>query len=318
MVSNEELIWMYTKMVEIRCFEEQMGEAYAKGLVPGLIHLYIGQEAVATGVCANLRKDDYAIGTHRGHGIAIAKGMPLNRLAAEILAKETGCCKGRGGSMRVTDVNVGLLYSCPIVGASLPLATGIGLSIKLRKTDQVVVSFFGDGASNIGDFHEALNLAAIWRLPVIFVCENNTYAISVHVKKSTSVENISDRAAAYNIPGVTVDGNDAIAVYKIAYEAVQRARGGGGPTLIECKTYRIVGHGTTDPGTGYRTREEIEEWRERCPIENLRNHLLNNNILREEEALRIEEDAKARAIEALKFAEASPYPPSDEVADYVF
>ena len=309
---------MYTKMLEIRSFEERMGEAYAKGLVPGLIHLYIGQEAAATGVCANLRKDDYAVGTHRGHGIAIAKGVPLNRLAAEVLAKETGCCKGRGGSMRVADVNAGLLYSCPIVGASLPLATGIGLSIKLRKTDQVVACFFGDGASNIGDFHEALNLAAIWKLPVIFVCENNMYAISVHVKKSTSVENISDRAAAYNIPGMTVDGNDAIAVYKIAYEAVERARGGGGPTLIECKTYRIVGHGTTDPGTGYRTREEIEGWRKRCPIENLRNHLLSNNVLKEEEALRIDEDAKARVIGALKFAEASPYPPSDKAADYVF
>lgn len=318
MVSNEELIWMYRRMWEIRFFEESMGEAYAKGHVPGLIHLYVGQEAVATGICANLRKDDYAVGTHRGHGIAIAKGVPLNRLAAEVLAKETGCCKGRGGSMRVADVNAGLLYSSPIVGASLPLATGIGLSIKLHGTDQVVACFFGDGASNIGDFHESLNLAAIWELPVIFVCENNMYAISVHVKKSTSVENVSDRAAAYNIPGTTVDGNDAIAVYKTAYEAVRRARGGGGPTLIECKTYRIVGHGTTDPGTGYRTREEIEEWRERCPIVKLRNHLLYNNILGEEEASRIEEDAKARAVKALKFAEASPYPPPDEVADYVF
>lgn len=220
--------------------------------------------------------------------------------------------------MRVADVNAGLLYSCPIVGASLPLATGIGLSIKLRRTDQVVACFFGDGASNIGDFHEALNLAAIWKLPVIFVCENNMYAISVHVKKSTSVKNISDRAVAYNIPGMTVDGNDAIAVYKVASEAVQGARGGRGPALIECKTYRIVGHGTTDPGTSYRTREEIEEWRKRCPIENLRNHLLNNNILREEEALRIEEDARAKVVEALKFAEASPYPSPDKVADHVF
>lgn len=318
MISNEDLVWMYTKMLEIRFFEERIGEAYARGLVPGLSHLYIGQEAVATGVCANLRKDDYVIGTHRGHGIAIAKGVPLHRLAAEILAKETGCCKGRGGSMRIIDINVGLLYSCPIVGAGLPLATGVGLSIKLRKTDQVVVCFFGDGASNTGGFHEGLNLAAVWKLPVIAVCENNMYAISVHVKKSTSVENISERAIAYNIPSATVDGNDAIAVYKAAYEAIKRARRGEGPTLIECKTYRIVGHGTTDPGTGYRTREEIEDWRKRCPIKRLRNYLLDNSIINEDEVLRIEQDVKARVNEAMKFAEASSYPSPDKVAEYVF
>ncbi|MEM3549840.1 MAG: thiamine pyrophosphate-dependent dehydrogenase E1 component subunit alpha, partial [Candidatus Bathyarchaeia archaeon] len=183
-LNSEKLMWMYTKMLEIRRFEENISEEYGKGLVPGLVHLSIGQEAVAVGVCANLGRDDYVIGTHRGHGIAIAKGVPLDKLAAEILGRENGCCKGRGGSMRVAYVDAGLLYSCPIVGTGLPLATGVGLSIKLRKTDQVAVTFFGDGASNTGDFHEALNLASIWKLPVIFVCENNMYAISVHVKKS--------------------------------------------------------------------------------------------------------------------------------------
>lgn len=312
------LIWMYTKMLEIRRFEEKIEEEYRKGLVPGLVHLSIGQEAVAVGVCANLRDDDYVIGTHRGHGIAIAKGVPLDKLAAEILGKETGCCKGRGGSMRVAYVDKGLLYSCPIVGTGLPLAVGAGLSIKLRKTNQVAVCFFGDGASNTGDFHEALNLASIWRLPVIFICENNMYAISVHVKKSTSVENISERARGYNIPGFTVDGNDVIAVYKIVREAVQRARNGEGPTLIECKTYRIVGHGTTDPGIAYRTIEEIEEWKRKCPIDRLRRYLIANGILSEEDLKRIESEVEARVREAIKFAEESPYPSPDQVAEYVY
>ncbi|MEM3360268.1 MAG: thiamine pyrophosphate-dependent dehydrogenase E1 component subunit alpha [Candidatus Bathyarchaeia archaeon] len=312
------LTWMYTKMLEIRRFEEKIGEEYGKGLVPGLVHLSIGQEGVAVGVCANLKDDDYAIGTHRGHGIAIAKGVPLDKLAAEILGKESGCCKGRGGSMRVAYINKGLLYSCPIVGTGLPLAVGVGLSIKLRRTNQVAVSFFGDGASNTGDFHEALNLAAIWKLPVIFVCENNMYAISVHIKKSTSVENISERARGYNIPGITVDGNDVIAIYNAAREAIQRARNGGGPTLIECKTYRTVGHGTTDPGVAYRSIEEIDEWKKKCPINRLRSYLIANRILSEESLQRIEGEVEARVKEAIKFAEESPYPSPDQVAEYVY
>jgi pyruvate dehydrogenase E1 component alpha subunit len=315
---GEKQLWLYTKMLEIRYFEEKIEEAYAKGMVPGLAHLYIGQEAVAAGVCANLRKDDYVIGSHRGHGIAIAKGVPLDKLAAEILGKETGCCKGRAGSMRLAYVDAGLLYSCAVVGAGLPLAAGVGLSIKLRRTDQVVACFFGDGASNTGDFHEALNLASIWKLPVIFVCENNMYAISVPVKKSTSVKNISERARAYDIPGLTIDGNDAIAVYKATHEAVQRARNGGGPTLIECKTYRIVGHGTTDPGTAYRTKEETDEWKRKCPIKRLRNYVLEKGILKEDDVRRIEEDVKARVEEAIKFAGESPYPDPNQVSDYVF
>ncbi|MEM2588368.1 MAG: thiamine pyrophosphate-dependent dehydrogenase E1 component subunit alpha [Candidatus Bathyarchaeia archaeon] len=305
-------------MLEIRRFEEKIGEEYGKGLVPGLVHLSIGQEGVAVGVCANLKDDDYAIGTHRGHGIAIAKGVPLDKLAAEILGKESGCCKGRGGSMRVAYINKGLLYSCPIVGTGLPLAVGVGLSIKLRRTNQVAVSFFGDGASNTGDFHEALNLAAIWKLPVIFVCENNMYAISVHIKKSTSVENISERARGYNIPGITVDGNDVIAIYNAAREAIQRARNGGGPTLIECKTYRTVGHGTTDPGVAYRSIEEIDEWKKKCPINRLRSYLIANRILSEESLQRIEGEVEARVKEAIKFAEESPYPSPDQVAEYVY
>jgi len=318
MNSYEKIISMYKKMLKIRLFEEKIGEEYAKGLVPGLVHLYIGQEAVAVGVCEHLRKDDYVFGTHRGHGIAIAKGLPLNKLAAEILGKETGCCKGRGGSMRVADVESGLMYSCPIVGAGLPLAVGAGLSIKLRGTDQVAVCFFGDGASNTGDFHESLNLAAIWNLPVIFVCENNMYAISVSVKYSTSVEDISRRAHGYNILGVVVDGNDVIAVYEAAREAVQRAREGKGPTLLECKTYRLTGHGTTDPGTGYRSKEEIEEWKKKCPIRRIEDYLLKEGILTEEDLKRIREITSREVEDAIKFAEESPYPSPENVAAYVF
>lgn len=317
-IAREQLIWMYTKMVEIRRFEEKINEEYNKGLVPGLVHLYIGQEAVAVGVCANLTKNDYVVGSHRGHGLAIAKGVPLDKLAAEIMGKETGCCKGRGGSMRVAYPEVGLLYSCPIVGTGLPLATGAGLSIKLRGTDQVAACFFGDGASNTGDFHEALNLASVWKLPVVFVCENNCYAISVHIKKSTSVEDIYKRAVAYGMPGLVVDGNDVLAVYEAAKQAVQRARAKEGPTLIECKTYRIVGHGTTDPGTNYRSKEEVEEWKKKCPIKRFREYLIANGVLSEGELLQIEKEVDTRVEEAIRFAEQSPYPPPAALMDYVY
>lgn len=306
--------WMYRKMLEIRYFEEKITDAYRRGLVPGLVHTYVGQEAVVVGVCANLKRDDFVVGSHRGHGLAIAKGAPPHLLAAEIMGKVTGCCKGKGGSMRLSYIDVGLLYCCPIVGTGIPLAAGAALSIKMRKTDQVAVAFFGDGASNTGDFHEALNLASLWRLPVVFVCENNLYAISVHVSKSTSIENISERACAYGMPGVTVDGNDVVAVYEAAREAIERARKGYGPTLIECKTYRTVGHGTTDPGTAYRSRGEIEEWKKKDPVMRFEEYLIRNNILNEEDIRQIRMEVIASMDEAIKFAEESPYPTPDQLA----
>lgn len=318
MINDKMLVSMYEKMLEIRKFEEKIAELYTYGRVPGLPHLGIGQEAVATGVCASLRKDDYIVGTHRSHTHNIAKGVPLNKVAAEILCKATGCCKGRGGSMRIADISMGVVYSSAIVGGSIPLATGVGLSIKLRGTDQVAVAFFSDGASNTGAFHEGLNLASIWRIPVVYLCENNQYAISTSVSRSTSVENVGDRAAAYNMPGVVVDGNDVVAVYTAANEAVNRARKGKGPTLIECKTYRLRGHHAGDPGTVYRSKDEVKEWEKRCPIKRLRSNLLSKGVLREKEIEEIEVEVKRRVEESMKFAEESPYPLPEDVNKYVY
>lgn len=317
-ISNELQISLYEKMLEIRRFEEKIMELYFRGLVPALPHISIGQEGVSVGVCFNLRKDDYVVSSHRGHGHSIAKGIPTKKIAAEIFCKVTGCCKGRGGTMRIADISVGVIYSSPIVGGNIPIATGAGLSIKLQRTDQVAVAFFGDGASNTGAFHESLNLGSIWKLPVIYVCENNYYAISTHVSRSTSVKNIGDRAVAYNMPGTVVDGNDVIAVYKAANEAVNRARKGEGPTLVECKTYRWTGHHVGEPGTAYRTKDEVEEWRERCPINRLKSILLQDGILKEKEIEEIEADANLRVEEAIKFAEESPYPPLDDISEYVY
>ena len=312
------LLRLYRTMLTIRRFEESIADLYRRGLVPSSAHVYIGQEAVAAGVCACLRPDDYVLSTHRGHAHSIAKGAPLERLAAEILGRATGLNRGRGGSMRPCCPDVGVLYSCPIVGSNIPIAAGVGLAIRLRGTDQVVACFFGDGASNIGDFHEGLNLAAIWKAPVVYVCENNQYAISVPVWRSTSVRDIAARAASYGIPGVVVDGNDVIAVYKAAKWAVERARRGEGPALIECKTYRWLGHHVGDPGTAYRTREEVEAWKARCPIKRLRERLLAAGIASEEELARLEAEVEEVVGKAMKFALNSPFPGPEELHELVY
>ena len=312
------LLGLYETMLTIRRFEESIADLYRRGLVPSSAHVYIGQEAVAAGVCAALRPDDYVVSTHRGHAHSIAKGVPLDKLAAEILGKATGLNRGRGGSMRPCCPEVGVLYSCPIVGSNIPIAAGVGLAIKLKGTDQVVACFFGDGASNIGDFHEGLNLAAIWRAPVIYVCENNQYAISVPVWRSTSVRDIAARAASYGIPGVVVDGNDVIAVYRAARWAVERARRGEGPALIECKTYRWLGHHVGDPGTAYRTREEVEAWKARCPIKRLRERLLAAGIASEEELARLEAEVEEAVGKAMEFALNSPFPGPEELHEFVY
>jgi pyruvate dehydrogenase E1 component alpha subunit len=317
-INNGKLVWMYKKMVEIRTFDEKVRELYMRGLVPGTTHLYIGQEAVAVGVCANLRADDYVFSTHRCHAHIIAKEVPLKEIAAEILGKATGCCKGKGGSMHLSRPDLGFLYSSAIVGGGVPLAVGAGLTIGLKKGDQVVASFFGDGASNAGGFHEGLNLASLWRLPVIFVCENNLYAISVSTKKSTSVENIADRALAYGMPGLIVDGNDVLAVYEATHNAVEMARKGDGPTLMECKTYRWLGHFAGDPGDAYRTREEVEAWKGKCPIKKLRTKLVEEGISREEEINKINEEVKKEVEEAAEFAINSSYPPPEDLGKNVF
>ena len=315
--SKEQLTFMYRKMLEIRFFEEKVYELYGQNLVPGTIHLYAGEEAVAVGVCANLRNDDYLISTHRGHGHCIAKGARLDKTMAEILGKETGYCKGKGGSMHIADFDIGMLGATAVVGAGIPIASGAGLSIKLRKTDQVVACFFGDGASNQGTFHEGLNLAATWALPVLFVCENNLYAMGTRQSQVMLVENVADRAAAYAIPGGTVDGNDVLAVYEATKAGVGRARAGKGPTLIECKTYRHKGHSRVDPAT-YRPKAEVNEWMKKDPIARFKTQLLERQILTEQEAKKIENEVTIAINAAVEFAIKSPYPAPEEALGDVY
>lgn len=316
-LQNNKLIEMYRKMLEIRYFEEELFDLFLQGTMSGTMHQYTGEEAIAVGICANLRKDDYALSTHRGHGHCIAKGAPLDKTMAELYGRKTGLCKGFGGSMHLVDVSVGFLGANGIVGANIPIAAGVGLSNKFRKTDQVVACFFGDGASNTGAFHEGINLAAIWRLPVIFVCENNLYAVSTHVSKVMLIKDIASRSSAYGIPGVVVDGNDVIAVYEAAHEAVERARGGKGPTLIECKTYRHKGHSRFE-SSKYRSKEEIKEWLKKDPIPRFKEKLIEMKVLTREEASNIEKEITNAIKDAVKFAEASQLPSQSDVLKYVY
>ena len=316
-LSKEKFVEMYKRMLEIRFFEEKVFDLYAQNLVPGTIHLYLGEEAVAVGVCSILKKDDYITSTHRGHGHCIAKGAELKQTMAEILGKKTGYCKGKGGSMHIADFKIGMLGATAVVGAGLPIAVGAGLSAKLRKTDQVVACFFGEGASNQGTFHESINMASIWKLPVIFVCENNLYAMGTRQSTVMAIENVADRAVAYGIPGVVVDGNDVLAVYEAAQRAVERARKGEGPTLIECKTYRHKGHSRVDPAK-YRPKEEVEEWLAKDPIKRFKEKLLQTNTLTESEIQQIEKEVSDEIEEAVKFAMESPYPAPEEALEDVY
>jgi len=317
-IPKEKLVELYKKMYLIRNFECTVLELYSRGKIFGALHSYIGQEAVAVGVCASLRKEDYIVSTHRGHGHCLAKGMDVSRAMAELFGKNTGVCGGKGGSMHVADPSIGVLGASGIVGGGIPLAVGAGLSAKYRKTDQVAVSFFSDGASNQGTFHESVNLAAIWDLPVIFVCENNLYAESTPVWESTRAKNIADRAVGYGIPGAVVDGMDVIAVYEEAMKAVGRARQGKGPTLIECKTYRFEGHEVGEDWHTYRTDKEVEEWKSRCPITRFRNTLINRNVITKNEIEKIEQEVKRQLDEAIRFAEQSPEPDAETALHDVF
>lgn len=298
---------MYHRMVLIRRFEERVNELYMKGLIPSTLHLYIGQEAVAIGVCANLNDSDYILSTHRPHGHAIAKGVSVKSIMAELYGKADGCCKGKGGSMHVGDINVGMFPAIAIVGGNVPIAAGAALAQKLQKNDGVTVCFFGDGAANEGAWHEALNAAAIYDLPVIFVCENNLYAASTPFSMSFRVDNVADRAAGYGMPGVVVDGNDVIAVAEACAEAVKRARNGDGPTLLECKTYRQCGHSRSDP-RGYRSKEEEQEWIKKDPIPRYEQWLLKGSHISNSELAKIREEVEKEIDEAIVFAENSPLP----------
>jgi len=317
-LSARQLSDMYRRMFLIRNFEYKVADLYAKTKIFGALHNYAGEEAVAVGVCSNLRDDDYVFGSHRGHGSYIAKGGNVQRLMAELFAKATGVCKAKGGSMHVADVSVGMLGASGIVGGGIPLATGAGLSAKYRGADQVSVCFFGDGASNQGVFHESLNLASIWDLPVIYVCENNQFAESTRFSDAMRVKHIADRAAAYGIPGIVVDGMDVSQVYHASNEAIARARSGNGPTLIECNTYRFEGHEMGDPYHTYRTKRELDEWKARCPVVTLRMKLLNSGMLTEQEIQQLEQEVLAELEEAIKFAESSPRPDPESAFTDVF
>jgi pyruvate dehydrogenase E1 component alpha subunit len=314
---TERLRAMLATMLLIRAFEEKAEELYGLGRVHGTMHLSIGQEAVAVGVCEALRPDDYILSTHRGHGHCLAKGADVRRVMAEFLGKETGYCRGRGGSMHIADVEGGNLGANGIVGGGLPIATGVGLSIQMRRSGQVCVAFFGDGAANEGAFHESVNLASIWDLPVVFVCENNQYAMSMPVRQSMRVERVSDRACAYGIPGRTVDGMDVLAVFEAASEAVERARAGGGPTLLECVTYRYRGHSKSDRQR-YRTREEVARWRAQDPIERLRRLLEEQGLVQPGEFDALAAAAREQVEEAVRFAEASPEPDPSTLLEDVY
>lgn len=313
----DRLLAMYQMMRLIRRFEETANELYMQGRIPSTLHLYIGQEAVAAGVSAVLRKEDYVVSTHRPHGHALAKGVTARAIMAELFGKATGACKGKGGSMHVGDMRMGMLPAIAIVGGNVPIAAGLALAAKMQRKDVVAVCYFGDGAANEGAWHEALNCAAIWDLPVVFVCENNLYAASTPFKQAYKVENIARRADAYGMPGVVVDGNDVLAVYTAAHEAVQRARRGEGPTLMECLTYRLCGHSRSDPRT-YRTKEEEKSWKQKDPIPRFRQYLLTNCAVSDEELRAVDESVEEEIQEAIRFAENSPLPKPDDLYTDVF
>lgn len=318
--TKKQLLSFYETMYRMRRFEEEVFEFYKKGMMPGLAHLYLGQEAVATGVCGALNENDYIGSTHRGHGHLIARGADLNKMMAEILGKEGGYSKGKGGSMHIMALDKGILGANGIVGGEIPIATGAAYTAKYLGTDQVAVSFFGDSASNEGTFHESINMAAAWGLPIVYVIENNLYGISVDIRDVTNTVDIADRALAYGIPGVVVDGMDVLAVNEVAETAVKRARSGKGPTLIECKTYRWQGHHVGDPAT-YRERKNVnekQEWMERCPCTNFKEDIIKDKIVTAKEVKLAEEAIEKEVQEAVKFATDSPYPDPSEAYTDVF
>lgn len=317
-VSNEELLALYRQMLIIRRTEEQLARAHAAGLVHGACHTYVGEEAVATGVCAHLRHDDSVLSTHRGHGHALAKGVSPEELMAELFGRVTGCSHGRGGSMHIFSPEVGMLGTSGIVGPSILMAAGAAYTFRLLKTTRVSAAFFGDGASNNGAFHEGLNLASIWKLPALFVCENNQYATEVPFATVAGNVNVAERAKAYGIPGIRVDGNDVVAVYQVAGEAVRRARAGEGPTLIECVTYRTRPHSEGMRDSGYRSREEVEEWRARDPIKALRASLLEQSRVPEAEIDRIDQTVAAEVERAFEAAKNAPYPDPATATDHIY
>lgn len=317
-MKKKDALWIYEKMNDIRQFEDRVHEIFATGEIPGFVHLYAGEEAIATGICSQLNDSDYITSTHRGHGHCIAKGCDLNGMMAEIYGKETGLCKGKGGSMHIADIDKGMLGANGMVGGGFPLAVGAGLRNKYLKTDSVVVCFFGDGAANEGTFHEGLNLASIWKLPVIFVCENNMFAESTPQSYASGSQTIAERSVAYNMPGVRIDGKNVLEVYKEAEKAIKRARIGEGPTLIECVTYRNYGHFEGDEQK-YKAKDGVEkELAQKDCISLFRQNAIELKLMSEIEADEIEKVSEEKIQAAIKFAEESPLPRPESLYEDVF
>jgi len=316
--SRELQIEMLRKMILIRAFEEKMKLLFTHGFMAGFSHLYDGQEAVAVGVCSVLTPEDYITSTHRGHGHCIAKGGDVSKMMAEVLGRRTGYCKGKGGSMHIFDASIGILGANGIVAGGLPMATGAGLKAKLTGSGQVTACFFGDGTTNQGTFHESLNMAGLWKLPVVYVCENNGYGISVSQARHQAIKDIAIRAAGYGMAGVIADGNDVLDVYAKAKEAVERARRGEGPTLLECKTYRYGGHHVGDPGTLYRSNEEVAEWRRKDPIDRMVKHVLSSGIMTEAEVDQVRTAVDDEIEAAVECAMNSPMPDPEEALEDLF
>lgn len=313
-----DLVSLYRQMLVIRFCEERLAKSHQRGLIHGACHTYVGQEAIATGVCAQLNRSDMVFSTHRGHGHALAKGLAPQELFAELYGRTTGCSRGRGGSMHLFAPEVGMMGTSGIVGPCILQAAGAAYSFKLLKSHQVSVAFFGDGAVNNGAFHEGLNMASIWKLPVLFVCENNHYATEVPFAYSAGNPNVAERGPAYGIPALEVDGNSVLAVQQAAQEAVDRARSGGGPTLIECKTYRTRAHAEGMGDFSYRTREEVDQWKTRCPLAHFKDYLLQNLLAESAELDRIEKEINTLVDDAHKFAENSPLPAAESAAQHIF
>jgi len=318
-ITDAVLLDIHRRMVRIRIFEETAGKLMEDGKIPGALHLYVGQEAVASGVMAHLSNEDWITSTHRGHGHLIAKGGEFDRMFAELYGRATGYCKGKGGSMHICAMELGMLGANGIVGGGPPIAVGAAFSMKFQKTDRVACTFFGDGASNEGAFHEAANMAGLYKLPVVFVCENNGYGEYTSQANHQAIVDVADRAPGYGMPGVVVDGMDAVAVYEAAGEAIERARKGDGPTLLECKTYRFFDHvGVRGMGLTYRTDEEVEHWKNRDPIVMLEKRLADQGILSEAQAKAVHEAVTADVQAGVKFADESPMPEPSALLEDVY
>jgi pyruvate dehydrogenase E1 component alpha subunit len=316
-LTPEKQLEMLRTMQTIRRFEERASDDFQAGLIYGVVHCYIGQEAVAVGVCAQLNGDDPIVSTHRGHGHCIAKGADLKRMMAELYGKRTGYCKGKGGSMHIADFGIGMLGANGIVAGGISIATGAGLASQLDGTERVAVSFFGDGAANAGPFHESMNIAALWKLPVVYVCENNLWGVNTPAADSVSVKDVAERAAAYGVPGVVVDGNDVHAVYEAAEAAAKRARAGEGPTLMECKTYRWRGHTEIKQMPDRRPPEEVEAWKQKDPIARLVRGLTAQGLLAAEGWQRMDDEILHAIEEAVTFARESPLPDPESALEDV-